>query len=365
MQRSATIAIVISSFLIATVGSADAAIEAGNLSYLGSFELPHNIGEYNWGSLAYDNSGAQELVYWSSYSDIYSATIPTLLDATAVGHENLNVATPANGDASVKQDRMGGLRVRGTDLWSGGRNDYYQAPLDLSTTTNYGDNGGSCHGLSPVPQDVIDAVEAARGLATDALDGYDTLHVENYYVRPDFILANVDDGIPGVDGSVSQQAFFHTTGGATQNGDWHQLAYGVEWVSDPADSNYQEGRIVVAEVDQDDLTQGLAFYDLDSLLVYGTGTSGSAADPATVRTSEFDLEPYLSVNGAGNYHGVAAIAYDPVTKRLFVGEGSDDLGDGGAGGVVHVFSVPEPATMGLLTLGIAVMRLRRRRRRVM
>ena len=97
-------------------GPAQAAYEPGDVSYLGSFQLESPIGSYSQTGLAYDDSGIEELLYYSNGSSVYASTIPALVTPNPAW-DNLNVGTD---NYSSTHNRAGGMAVREGTLYTTG-----------------------------------------------------------------------------------------------------------------------------------------------------------------------------------------------------------------------------------------------------
>ena len=331
------------------------------LNYAGAFRMGASFGSYGLASLAYykDPDTGQESLYHNNYSNFYICDIPEPLDPGVVGWAGLNTQSLLSGPVTIGGKSKAGIRIRNdgaadTLYTAGNSGDWDSASMDLGTTAYLGTGGTSHHrGLSPAPADFV--THCAAPAEQDTLDAFAWCNAPWLHLAA----PQLGDGSAS---SVPSTEILRITD-AYQHANSHYTYTAVEWLQSAGGSSaFQDGFIVVAEKDSGPaaLNWSLVFYDPSQLPYVSTwGANPDYWLPAD--GTRMDIDPYLSpgVNYHSSHGGIWGLAYDPETGRLFVGENGND-----PGAVVHVFEsvVPEPATLGLLILGLLPL-LRPRRRR--
>jgi hypothetical protein len=334
------------------------------ITYVGSFRMTGSFGSYAVSGMAfYQDATGQKLLYHNQFDTYVGNDIPVPLDPGVVTWAGLNTQTTIVGPATVfGKPWANGIGIRddgtGTDrIYYNGRgsptNNYTNGAwgsgdLAITASTYQGVGGETCGGVSnPTPSGFV--------ANTGAPAAQDLMEVSTWAAAPDIFLAapQLGDGT-----TVPVTEILSLKANAYKNPKSHYGYQAIEWVQPLGTSNWQDGFVVLTEIDSGPqaLNWSLVFFDPAQLPYIGGWDINEPDYWLPADGARFDIDPYLSP-GLSN-RGLVGMAFDPATGMLYVGEDSGNPGD-----VVHVFQVgvPEPITLALLTLGSAVL-LRRPRR---
>jgi hypothetical protein len=358
---------------------ANAAIEPTDLNYLGAYRPSQDIDAYSGrGSLAYFNDPVEGDVMYAAADDmVFLDRIPAALLPSVVGWGNLNVATNLIGKTDVDPVNSNwagqGLRIRndsGTDhLYAPGYNRVWgSADMDLTNAARMGVSAGAHITGASTMGVPIGFIEHVVGDSSN--NAHDTLvsSSHNGALRFELTAPQLGDGT-----TVPATALLWFKSNTSSY--WDGLSYvAVEWVQAVGD-DWTDAHIVTLEYSSADEKWLLAFYDPMKVADTGPGVynEGQVAptdlvdDPSHILALE-DLSGFAHSAGfdSASSYAMFGMTYDPFAKLLYINEVSTDSG-AGAGQthhIIHVFStVPEPATLGLLSLGtLGLTALRRRRK---